>query len=132
MEKYGSSILLDSEGKGFIGCMIAIILIAVMIFVGVKLGPVYYANYMFEDDLKAITSEAGARFMNKDEIIRNVLSAAKERKVRMTPEDAEKNVTIERYAGQIHIGVQYFVPVDFIIFKKDLRFEIKNSSFTAS
>ncbi len=132
MKRYRSSILLDSEGKGFIGCMIAIILIALIIFVGIKLGPVYYTNYLFEEDLKNITSEAGARYMNNDEIIRNILSAARENSIRMTPEDAQKNIKIERYAGQVHINVEYFVPVDFLVYKKKMRFLIKNSSFTVS
>lgn len=128
-----SGILLDSEGKGFLGCMIAIIVIAAMVFVAVKVGPIYYANYMFEEDLKNITSEAGARYISDDDIIQNVLSAAKERKIRMTPEKAKNgDVKIERYAGQLHITVRYSVPVDFLVFRKSINFEIKNSSFTAS
>jgi hypothetical protein len=128
-----SGILLDSEGKGFLGCMIAIILIAAMIFAAIKVGPIYYANYMFEEDLKEITSQSGARGGSSDSIINTILNAARERKIRITPEDAKKgDIKIEHYAGQLHITVKYSVPVDFLIFRKSMNFEIKSSSFTAS
>jgi len=124
--------LLGCEGKGFLGCMAAIVLIAAMIFAGIKLGPIYYANYMFEEDLKNITSQAGARGKSHDEIILDILNAAKKRNIRITPEDAKRNVSIERYAGQIHVNVKYLVPVDFMIYRTTMQFEIKNSSFTAA
>jgi hypothetical protein len=128
-----SGMLLDSEGKGFLGCMIAIILIAAMVFAAVKLGPIYYANYMFEEDLKNITSQSGARFRSNDDIIQDIVSTARERKIRITEEDVKKGgIKIERYAGQLHITVKYSVPVDFLVFRKSISFESRNSSFTAS
>lgn len=132
MKIKGSAILSDSEGKGFLGCMVAIVLLAAMIFAAVKLGPIYYSNYMFEDELKSITSEAGARFIDNEEITRQILDAARKLNIRITPEDAKKDIKIERFAGQIHITVQYFVPVDFLIFQKTFEFQSKNSSFTAT
>jgi hypothetical protein len=128
----GSGILSNCEGKGFFGCMVAIVLLAAMIFAAVKLGPIYYSNYLFEDELKGITSQAGARFVDNDEITRQILDAARKLNIRITPEDAKKNIKIERFAGQIHITVRYFVPVDFLIFKKTFEFQSRNSSFTAT
>jgi hypothetical protein len=128
-----SGIALDSEGKGFLGCMIAIILIAAMVFAAVKVGPIYYANYVFDEDLKNITSLSGASFKTNDDITEAVLQAARERNIKITPESARSgDVKIERYAGQLHITVKYSVPVDFLIFRKTLRFEIRNSSFTTT
>lgn len=128
-----SGILHDSEGKGFIGCMLAIVLIALMVFAAVRVGPLYYANYKFDEALKDITSKAGARFRSNEDIIEDVVQAARELKIKITPSDARKgDISIERYAGQLHITVRYTVPVDFLVFRKSIKFEIRNSSFTTT
>ena len=131
MKSKGFDIFLNSEGKGFLGCMLGIILLAAVVFSGIKLGPVYYSNMIFEDDIKTVTSRVGTRGMNNDIIIKDILDLAKKNEIPLTKKDASKNIKIERYAGQVHINVQYFVPVDFLIMKKTLKFEIKASSFTA-
>jgi hypothetical protein len=131
MKSKGFDILLDSEGKGIIGCMGVIVLFAAILFMGIKLGPIYYSNYTFEEDLKTVTSRAGARFTSNDTIIDEILNLAKENNINLSRKDAGKNIKIERYAGQVHINVQYFVPVDFIVIQKNLKFQVRLSSFTA-
>ena len=132
MKSKGFETLRDSEGKGFLGCMGAIVILAAMIFIGIKLGPVYYSNYTFEEDLKTLVSRAGARYTPNETIIIDILESAKENNIHMTHDAARDNIKIERFAGQLHISVQYFVPVDFLIIQKNLKFEIKLSTFTAS
>lgn len=132
MKRKDSGILLDSEGKGFLGCMAAIVLFAALVFAAVKAGPVYYANYQFEEDLKTLTSQAGSRFIGDDKIAEDIRKLAKKRSIDLGPEDSGQNIQIERFAGQIHITVRYSVPVDFLVMKKDLKFQIRLSSFTAA
>lgn len=127
-----SGIWLNSEGRGFIGCMLAIVLLASMIFAAVKLGPVYYSNYLFEDDLKNLTSQAGSHYIKDERIVADIIRLAKENDINLKEKDAEENIKIERFAGQIHIRVLYYVPVNFMLFKKTLKFEISLSSFTAT
>lgn len=128
MKSKGTDILHDSEGKGFLGCIAVIVLIAAMIFIGVKLGPIYYSNYQFEEALKTVTSRAGARFISNEKIIEDILSLAGEKNINLK----EENIKIERYAGQVHIEVRYVVPVDLLVMHKKLEFQIKASSFTAT
>ncbi len=131
MKSIGFDTLRDSEGKGFLGCMTAIVVFTAVIFIGIKLGPVYYSNYTFEEELKTLVSRAGARYTSNEKIITDVLDLARQHNIDLTYENAEDNIRIERYAGQIHVNVQYFVPVDFLILQRKLRFQIKLSSFTA-
>lgn len=132
MKLKDTGLLLNTEGKGFLGCMLGIVLTAAIIFAAIKLGPVYYSNYMFEEELKNITSDAGARFRPNDTIITEIVNTAKKFDITIKAADTNKNIKIERFAGQIHITVRYYVPVDFLVFRKTFKFEIKNSSFTAS
>jgi hypothetical protein len=131
MKSKGSDILLNSEGKGLIGCIGAIILLAALIFVGIKLGPIYYSNFIFEEDIKNVTSRAGARGLKNDVIIEDILELARKNNINLTEKDASKNIKIERYAGMVHIEVLYFVPVDFLVMEKTFKFEITASSFSA-
>jgi hypothetical protein len=131
MKSNGFDTLRDSEGKGILGCIGAIVLLAAIIFVGIKLGPVYYSNYQFEEDLKTLVSRSGARYTPDQQIIIEVVELAQKNHINLTHENAKNNIKLERFAGQLHISVQYFVPVDFLIIRRNLRFQIKLSTFTA-
>ncbi|MBN2244162.1 MAG: hypothetical protein JW793_15860 [Acidobacteria bacterium] len=132
MTHQGFNALRESEGKGFLGCMGAIVALAALIFVGIKLGPIYYSNYVFEEELKTVVSRAGARYTPDEKIIIDIIELAQKNGIRITHESAGNNIKVERFAGQIHIRVRYFVPVDFLILRRNLRFQIELSSFTAA
>jgi len=44
----------------------------------------------------------------------------------------KENIKIQRLAGQIVIDVNYSVLVDFVIFERDLNFNIRASSFVGT
>jgi hypothetical protein len=117
--------LRSPEGKGLIGCMMALVLFAVAIYLGITLGPIYYSNFNLENGVKTTASRAGAHFFNDEMIIAEVMDLAKRESIRIKKE----NIDIDRFAGQVHIKVNYSVPVDFLIFERDLNFKIDASSF---
>jgi hypothetical protein len=117
--------LRSSDGKGMIGCLLSIVLLAAAIYLGIILVPIYYANFNFENDIKTTASRAGAHFLDNDQIMRDILALAKRNEIRVAKDD----VKVERFAGQLHIRVDYSVPVDFIVFERDLNFKIEASSF---
>jgi hypothetical protein len=120
--------LRSSEGKGVIGCMLSIVMMAVAIYFAIILVPIYYTNFNFENDIKATASRAGAHFFDNERIIKDILVFAKRNEIRIKRED----IKLERFAGQLHIRVDYSVPVDFIVVERDLDFEIVASSFVGS
>ena len=132
MKSKGLETLRDSEGKGFLGCFAAIVILAAMLFLVIKLGPLYYTNYTFEEELKTVISRAGARYTTNDQITIDVLGLAQQHDINLTHDNAKDNIKIERFAGQLHLTVRYFVPVNFLILQRNLKFEIKISTFTAS
>jgi hypothetical protein len=120
--------LRDCEGKGVLGCAVFLVLLGVAIVLAIKLGPIYYANFNFESEIETEASRAGARFMDDETIIRDLMAMAKRNDIRLKKED----IKVERYAGQVHIEVQYAVPVDYVFFQRDVKFHIKASSFVGS
>jgi hypothetical protein len=95
---------------------------------GIKLVPIYYSNFNFESDLKSEVSRVGARFIDNDIVVKDILELAKRNDVKLKKE----NIRIERFAGQVHINVDYSVPVDFVILEHSLKFHITVSSFTVA
>jgi hypothetical protein len=118
----------ESEGKGLVGCMLSIVLLAMIIFLGITLGPIYYNNLNLESDVKTEVSRAGARFSDNEAMIKDIIALARRNEIRLT----RQNIKIERFAGQVHIKVNYSVPVDLLVTDRDLNFEIKVSSFVGS
>lgn len=116
---------MDPAGKGIIGCLIFLVITAVAVFVGIRLGPIYYANSNLESAISTEISRAGANFIDDETIIKDVLDLAKRHEIRLTRE----NVKVERFAGQIHITVQYRVLADLGFYKRNLDFTIEESSF---
>ena len=117
--------LRDPEGKGMLGCIIIIVLFAVAIYLAIVLVPVYYANFNFESAVKTEVSRAGARFLDNETIIKDIMDVAKRNEIRIKRED----ISIERFAGQIHISVHYSVLIDFIVVERHVQFNIRASSF---
>ena len=118
----------DSEGKGIVGCVILIVLLGVAIYLGIVLAPIYYSNFNFESGVKTEVSRAGAHFLENETIAKDIMDLAKRNEIRLSRQD----ISVERFAGQIHIKVRYSVPVDFILFEYDLTFKIDESSFVGT
>jgi hypothetical protein len=120
--------LQDSEGKGMIGCLTALVMLGVAIYLGITLGPIYYSNYNFESDIKTEVSRAGSHFYDDETIVKDVIDLAKKNEIRLE----RQNIRINRYAGQMHINVNYSVPVDLIVMQKNMDFKVAVSSFVGS
>lgn len=117
--------LRSPEGKGLVGCMLALVLFAAVIYLGIVIGPIYYSNFNFENGVKTTASRAGSRFFNDEQIRAEVMDLAKRDEIRIKRE----NIDVDRFAGQVHISVHYTVPVDFILFERDINFKVQASSF---
>jgi hypothetical protein len=122
------SLLVESDGKGLVGCMLSIVLLIIAGFLGITLGPVYYNNFNFEADIKSEVSRAGAHIYDNETVIKDIIALAKKDEIRIKKED----ISLERFAGQVHIKVNYSVPVDLLFFERNLNFEVSVSSFIGS
>jgi hypothetical protein len=120
--------LRGSGGKGMIGCIIFLVLIGTAIFMVIRLGPLYFSNHNFRSDLETAVSRAGAKSLKNEVIVDNILATAKMHGIELSPED----ITVDRYAGQVHVEVNYAVPVNFALFQRGLKFHIETSSFVGT
>jgi hypothetical protein len=116
----------SEEGKGSAGCIFALVLMAIFLFIAFKVGPAYYNNSSFKGDVTQATGRIGARSSKEDVVIQSLIQLAEKNKIRLKKE----NIKIRRFSGQILIEIDYTVPVDLIILQHDLHFTIKTESFT--
>jgi hypothetical protein len=115
----------SSEGKGAVGCILFLALAAAATVVGIRLIPIYYSVKSFETDVKTEVSRAGANFYSDEVLLKNVLDLARRNEMRIKRED----IKLERLAGQVFVTIQYTTPVDFVVIQRDMKFDIKASSF---
>ncbi len=115
----------SQEGKGTGGCLVFLALLALSGVIAVRAVPPYYAYKSLETDVKTEVSRAGANFYDNESIIRNVLSLAKKNEIRIK----RSNVKLDRFAGQIHVRVQWTEEIDFLVYPYDMTFRIKASSY---
>ncbi len=120
MKPKGLRSLRNSEGKGFLGCVVALVLFGVAVYLGIVLGPIYYSNFNFEAEVKTTASRAGARFFDDEAIIKEIMDMAKRNEIRLE----RQNIKVDRFAGKLHIVVNYSVPVDFVLFEHDVSFNV--------
>ncbi len=124
--KCGSILSLWSEeGKGAAGCLLFLLLMVIVIFVGIKIWPDYYACKSLDTALKTEVSRAGANFLDNESLMKNILLLAKKNEIKLDREQ----VKIERFAGQIFVTVNYYSPVDLLFYTWHMSCDIKASSF---
>jgi len=114
-----------SAGKGTVSFLFSLAVLVVGVFVGIKVIPLYYAASNFETDVKTEVSRAGARFYDDSVVLNDIIDLAKKNEVILRPED----ITLLRAGGQIHVNIQWTVPVDFVFFDHTFLFTVQTSSY---
>lgn len=97
----------SEKGEGRIGMMITLIVVAVVIFLGVKVIPVRVAAYEFRDVLREEARYGAVR--NSDAIVKKrILEKAAELEI---PLD-QKNLKVSRTPSSMVISATYEHPID--------------------
>jgi hypothetical protein len=120
--------LRSSDGKGMIGCIIFLVLIGTVIFLAIRLVPLYYSNHNFKSDVETEVSRAASKSLKDEIMVDNILAMAKTYEIELSADD----ITVDRFAGQVHVEVNYTVPVNFALFQRGLKFHIAASSFVGT
>ena len=116
----------NEEGKGSVGCMLSLVVMAIVLFIALKVGPPYYNNYNLEGELKSTVSRMSARALKEEVVIKDLIRIAEKNDIVLT----KKNIKISRFGGKLYIEIDYTVPIDFLILQRELHFKMKEESFT--
>lgn len=95
------------SGEGQVGCIFALIILLIVVFIAFKLIPVKVKAAELRQTV--IDSGKSAGFYNNARIRKNIVAKAEEEGLPVT----EKDIEIRRNSGSIDIRVEYTVPVEF-------------------
>ncbi|MBI2818015.1 MAG: DUF4845 domain-containing protein [Acidobacteria bacterium] len=111
----------DRSQGGFVSIsgIVALVLLASMVFLGLKLLPPYISNYQLQDSIQNIALTASYTAMTEDDILKTVISRAGGYGIELGP----RQVSVRKGKGTVIIVAKYTVPVDLLVRQVDLQFE---------
>jgi uncharacterized protein YqjF (DUF2071 family) len=99
----------NALGKGYVGLVLTLTVIAVGVYVGVTVFPIYYNVREFEGALMNEGVKAGARFYSDEAISKDVILLAKGFDIPLKRED----IKIKRFGDNIELTVECDLPIRF-------------------
>jgi hypothetical protein len=113
----------DEKGEGRIGLLVSLVVLAVGIFLGVKIIPVRINAYEFGDFIEQECRYAAVR--NQDtEVAKRILQKAMELEIPLK----KKNLKLERTANEMVITASYELPIDLKVTVYNYRFYRKEKA----
>ena len=109
--------MVSRDGRSSVGCLFALLILAVAIYFGINFGEVYWRFYEFQDAMKQEVRFAG---QIPDERIRLRLVALADS---LDLPDEASEVTIERSPGRIAVSAEYTERVQMPLVARDIRFK---------
>ena len=112
---------LRSSGKGTLGCLSGLLIVAALGYLGYKFVPHYVSHFELKDALNeiAVYRAAGIGGSEKRTIQEEVIVKAKELGIQLKRED----IKVRQEEEKVYITVKYTVPVELLNQVYDLNFE---------
>lgn len=104
-------------GRGKLGCLLLLLVLAAVIYVGADVGEVYWRYYQFRD---AVEQEAQYGQTRTDDDIRHRLVALADSLG--LPEEAATRLEVRRSANRLVIETEYTEHIDVPLYKRDVKF----------
>src|SRR5579863_4751412 len=108
------------KGGAKINLLITLIILGSMIFAGVKVIPVYFANYQFQDSLNSESRFAltGYPKRSMDDVRNDIFKKAQDLGIPAKKED----IQVSMDNGYVSISLDYSVPIDLAVYQFTLQF----------
>jgi len=100
--------LRDQKGEGRIGLLVSLVLLAVGVFVGVKIIPVRINAYEFGDFIEQECRYAAVRNQVVGDVTKRILDKAVELDIPLK----KKDLVLQRTANEMIITASYELPID--------------------
>jgi hypothetical protein len=108
------------RGGSKLSFFFAVVVVLILLFVAIKIVPVYFANYQMQDAVETETRFALSGYPKRsvDDIREEVWRKAQDLGI-PAPKDA---VRVDVGNGSVAIGLQYSVPIDLLVYQFTLEF----------
>jgi hypothetical protein len=111
---------IGERGGSKLNLLVTLIIFGSMIFAAVKVVPVYFANYQFQDAIESESRFALTGYPQKsqNDIREDVWKKAQDLGIPAKKEDIRVTIT----QGSVAIGLDYTVPIDLAVYQLTLQF----------
>ena len=108
------------RGSNKLNLIVTLVVLGMMAFAAIKIVPVYFANYQFQDSLESESRFAltGYPKKNADDVRNDIWNKAKELGI---PADKDA-IRVDLENGSVDIGLDYSVPIDLAFYQFTLQF----------
>jgi hypothetical protein len=113
MRKHGE------RGEGRVGALIALAVVGIAIFLGVKIVPVRVAAYEFRDFVEQECRYAAVR-KHDDQVRKRILDKAEELEIPLDP----KRLKLERTRSEMIISASFEQPIDLKVYTYVYKYEV--------
>jgi hypothetical protein len=107
------------RGEGRVGALIALAVVGIAIFLGVKIVPVRVAAYEFRDFVEQECRYAAVR-KHDDQVRKRILEKAEELEIPLDP----KRLELDRTRSEMIIKASYEQPIDLKVYTYVYKYEI--------
>ena len=107
------------RGEGRLKGLLYLAFLIIAVFVAIKVVPVYVADYQLKDKMSEQAKFAIVNRYTEDQIKDNIFRTIQDLDIPAKRDDIKVTNTNHGLA----IGVQYSVPIDFMVYKTDLNFD---------
>jgi hypothetical protein len=108
------------KGGSKINLLITLIILGSMIYTGIKIIPVYFANYQFQDSINSESRFAltGYPKRSMDDVRNDIFKKAQDLGIPAKKED----IQVSMDNGYVSIALDYSVPIDLTVYQFTLQF----------
>jgi Domain of unknown function (DUF4845) len=114
----GSKVLGRQRGSGRLKTIIWLAIFGSMAYVGIRVVPILYNEYLFTDAMQTAARFGSANRQSVEDIRKAVVTEAKTDDIPVKPED----IMIEAASGNVQISASYSVTVDLQVYQWTLNF----------
>jgi hypothetical protein len=110
----------NERGGSKLNLILTLLFMGVMVFIAVKIVPVFFANYQFQDSIESESRFALTGYPKKsvDDIREDLWKKAQDLGIPARKEDIRVVVS----NGSVDLGVDYSVPIDLSVYQFTLQF----------
>ena len=108
----------EERGEGRLKALIYTAVLVIGVFVAFKLVPLYVAQYQLKDKMEEQARFAVVNRYSEDQVRDNIFRVIEDLDIPAKRED----IKVASTTHGISIGVDYTVPVDFLVYKTEMNF----------
>lgn len=120
--------VINARGESKVGCLFAILLLLVAIYVGFIGVPPYYNSVQFFDESESVVTRAAVYGWSEQKVTETLVDLARKLSQPVTAE----NIKVNKTRNNMVVEINYVLTMDFGVFKYDLARNARFSGLSGS